>query len=213
MNTLMVGGTSGLGLELARAYAGRGDKVIVAGRGVPNEKFADFYEFDLTTPNLSAAVDEFIDKLPDIDSLVYVAGLYPAGRVTELAPEQIEAALSVAGRGLIYFARSLLLKQGKLDEVITVTSMAQFNPAEKEVVYNFVKAGAGHFSNGLAKDERVGKVLVVAPSAMKNADEPGDALARDWVARQIIKASDEDYEFKLVKILRRPARVEVVEKR
>lgn len=210
MNILIVGGSSGLGLEIARKFSG--EHVVVTGLEKPNAD-VDARTFDLTQPNLGDATAKFVADLPEIDVLVYAAGLYPQGRITDLTPKQIEDSLSVAGRGMLYFARELLDKQGKLAEIITITSIAQYKPLEKEVVYNFVKAGLGHFCNGLSLDERVGKVLVVAPQAMRNDDEPGDATPRRWVAEQTMQARTEPYEFKRINILRRPDRVEEVEKR
>src|SRR3989344_3548452 len=128
MNVLIVGGSSGLGLELVKKLTKEGYKVIAIGRDAPKDSGLDVREFDLTQTDLPRAIDDFVKDLPPIDSLYYVAGLYPPGAITDLPPEQIDASLSVGGRGLMFFVRSLLAKQGNLSELMTVTSTVQYEP-------------------------------------------------------------------------------------
>src|SRR3990167_57447 len=216
MNVLVVGGSSGLGLELAKKLTEDSHKVIATGRNAPKDSGLDIREFDLTQTDLPKAIDDFVKGLPPIDSLHYVAGLYPPWTITDLPPEQIDASLSVGGRGLMFFVRSLLVKQGKLAELMTVTSTVQYEPRKGLVVFNFVKAGEGHFSSGMAEDERVGKVLVVAPSVMREHDDAKadkDFLDKTWVAETIIEELDKDYRFRAIKLLHKPTRVEIVETR
>ena len=216
MTVLIVVGSSGLGLELAKQLSKAGHRVIATGRNVPQDSGPDIREFDLTQPDLPRAIDKFAKDLPPIDSLYYVASLYPPGTITDLSPEQIDASLSVGGRGLMFFMRSVLVKQGKLAELMTVTSTVQYEPRKGLVVFNFIKAGEGHFSNGMAEDERVGKVLVVAPSVMREHDDKEadkDYLDKQWVAQTIIKELKADFKFKAIKLLHKPTRVEIVESR
>ena len=167
MTVLVVGGSSGLGLALAKELSDAGAEVIVTGRKDPKVKFARFHKFDLSAASLVVKIDKYVKTLPKINSLFYVAGFYQYGTVTDLSPKQIEDMLSVGGRGLIYFARALLAKQGGFDELVTITSTSQWMPRKFEPIYNFIKAGEGQFSNGLAEDGRIKKVLVVGPSGMR----------------------------------------------
>jgi short-subunit dehydrogenase len=219
MQTLIVGGSSGLGLALAKEFTDRGDRVIVSGRHAPDVDFVEFRELDLSkTP--AKLIKGYVQDLPNIDRLVYSAGFYQDGRVTDLSDQQIEEMVNVAGLGLVYFMRDILQKQGELKELITITSTSQWTPRQKEPIYNFAKAGLGHFSNAMAEDGRVGKVLVVGPSGMRTGfwdgvkhDEMDKFLDKEWVAQQVLKELNGDYRFKTVKLLRQPARAEEVEKR
>lgn len=220
MNILVVGGSSGLGLALGQQLAKKGNKVVVTGRKDPKDKTVEFRNFDLTRPNLAKEIDKFLETLPKIESLYYVAGFYQGGRVTDLSTKQIEDMLSVGGRGLILFVRALLAKQGGLKELVTITSTSQWTPRKLEPIYNFVKAGAGQFSSGLAEDGRIAKVLVAGPAGMRTAfwngvqrDDLDSMLDKAWVAEQILLASKSKFRFKFIKILREPARVEEAEKR
>ena len=220
MNILVVGGSSGLGLALGQQLAKKGNKVVVTGRKDPKDKTVEFRNFDLTGLNLAKEIDKFLETLPKIESLYYVAGFYQGGRVTDLSTKQIEDMLSVGGRGLILFVRALLAKQGGLKELVTITSTSQWTPRKLEPIYNFVKAGAGQFSSGLAEDGRIAKVLVAGPAGMRTAfwngvqrDDLDSMLDKAWVAEQILLASKSKFRFKFIKILREPARVEEAEKR
>lgn len=219
MTTLIVGGTSGLGLALAKEFADRGDKVIVTGRSKPSVSFVEFKKLDLSS-DPGGEIDALFKTLPAIDRLVHSAGFYQFGRVTDLSAEQIQEMINVTGASLIYLMRAILNKQDKLKELIVITSSSQWTPRKNEPVYNFVKAGAGHFANSMAEDGRVGKVLVVGPSGMRTEfwdnHEPSDLdkmLDKAWVAKQIARRLPGDYKYEFLKILRQPARVEEAEKR
>ena len=159
-------------------------------------------------------------RLPEINTLVYAAGYFQEGRVTDLSEQQIEEMINVGGRGLIYFTRALLEKQGHLDELITITSTSHWTPRKLEPVYNFAKAGAAHFSNGMAEDGRIGKVLVAGPAGMNTAfwegierDDFDKMLDPSWVAEEVAKLREDEYTYRFAKIMREPARVEVIETR
>lgn len=212
MNTLIVGGSSGLGLEIAKIYSQHGP-VIVTGRKNPGIPGVEFHRLDLTEPEQPKRIDNFIHQLVQVDTMVFSAGLYIDGSITDLTEQNIEDTLDISARGLIYFTKSILQKQGKLGQLVTITSMSQWTPTPTKPVYNFVKAGMGIFSNALAKDGRIGKVLVVGPSTMADeADNPKYA-AKKWVAEQIEKISRESFSYKCVRILNNPVRIEEVEKR
>lgn len=219
MNTLIIGGTSGLGLELAKVLTANGDSVIVTGRKEINEDIK-FQKFDLSQERLAESIEAFVSELPVIDRLVYAAGYFQEGRVTDLSESEIEEMISVGGRGLIYFVRALLQKQAELQELITITSTSQWTPRQKEPIYNFAKAGAAHFSNGIAEDGRVTKVLVIGPAGMKTEFWEGidradldEMLDPKWVAEQIIELENGEYSYRSARILRQPARVEITETR
>ena len=219
MNTLIIGGTTGLGLQLARILKAIGENVIVTGRKEITDDL-EFRKFDLSTAELSGRVSDFVKELPLIDRLVYAAGYFQEGRITDLSDSEIEEMISVGGRGLIYFVKSLLAKQDGLTELITITSTSQWTPRQKEPVYNFAKAGAAHFSNGIAEDGRVNKVLVVGPAGMRtefwegvDRNDLDDMLDPAWVAEQVIELSNDDFKYRFARILRQPARVEIIETR
>jgi short-subunit dehydrogenase len=219
MNTLIIGGTSGLGLELAKDMQISGDDVYVTGRRKLDEPSLHYESFDLSAPDLPQRLNDFITKMPEITTLVYAAGYFQEGSVTDLTEKQIEEMIDVGGRGLIYAVQAVLAKQGKLRELITITSTSQWTPRKLEPIYNFAKAGAAHFSNAMAEDGRIAKVLVAGPAGMDTAFWEGtdhdvsSMLDPAWVAGEVMKLRGDDYRYRFAKIMREPARVEIVETR
>jgi short-subunit dehydrogenase len=219
MNTLIIGGTSGLGLELAKDMQASGDEVYVTGRRELNEPLLHYEAFDLSAPELPQRLGDLVMKMPEINTLVYAAGYFQEGRVTDLTEKQIEEMIDVGGRGLIYAVQAVLAKQGKLDELVTITSTSQWTPRKLEPIYNFAKAGAAHFSNAMAEDGRVNKVLVAGPAGMDTAFWEGTdhdvstMLDPTWVANEVMQLRDDEYRYRFARILREPARVEVIETR
>lgn len=220
MTVLVVGGTSGLGKELAKCFDKIGETVLVTGRKNSTESSIDYEYFDLSASNLPSRVNKLIEHLPEISTLVYAAGYYQEGLVTDLSQAQIEEMIDVGGRGLIYLMKSILQKQGELNELITVTSTSQWVPRKLEPIYNFAKAAAAHFSNAMAEDGRVRKVLVVGPAGMNTPfwsdierDDLDSMLDPVWVANEIMNLRTDSFQYRFAKIMRSPVRVEIVETR
>lgn len=220
MNALIIGGSSGLGLSLAKKLAASGYDVHVTGRKDPKVDNVIFHVLNLSGTKVVKDLEKLIDQLPKIDLFVHAAGYYQEGRITDLTDEQIEDMLNVGGRSLLYGLRALLKKQASLPELLVITSTSQWTPRQLEPLYNFVKAGAGHFANAMAEDGRVGKVLVAGPAGMNTPfwrDQPerdmSAMLDPEWVADQMLTAKGQNYKYKYIRILREPARVEEVEQR
>lgn len=197
-----------MGLELARQLAGQGE-VIITGRTDPEVNYAEFHQVELSSEGLAGRIGRFVDALPGVDTCIYAAGFYQGKSLTELTDEQVEAMLDVGARGLIYVVRDLLKKQGKLEQLVIVTSSSQYTPRPLEAIYNFVKSGEALFGAAMAQDERVGKVLVAAPSGMQTAfwrEQPGkdtsEYMEPKWVAERIIEATGGEYEYKEIRLLR-----------
>lgn len=220
-NILIIGGTSGLGLELATEYHKQGHHVFVTGRQDPKKPGIQFYKFFVTADSKEtiAAINQLIQEIPPMNTLIYCAGFYQEGTIDQLQDNQI---LTMVHTGLTVPA--LLIQRLKNNpkkplKVILITSSSQYTPREKEPVYTAVKAGLGMLGNSLGLDPDIGKVLVIAPSGMKtpfwrnNKKDTAGMLEPSWVAQQIIELSSGPFKYKYAKILRDPQSIEVVEQR
>lgn len=106
MKTLVItGGTDGMGRELARTYASRGDRVVIVGRDatkaatVPGAVFLPA-DLSLVAEN-RRIIDELNTRFPAVDALVLCARYFRASRLQ--TPEGIEAVFA-----LDYLSRYLL---------------------------------------------------------------------------------------------------------
>lgn len=219
MNALVVGGTSGLGLELAKLLKANHDHVIITGRTNPKQSGLDFREVPLSLNAGSARLNWIVDDNPRFDMVVYNPGFYQEGHISDLTSDQILEMVNVGFLAAVLLMQRVMKKQDYLPCFVAVTSTSQFIPREFEPVYTAVKAALGMFANSLSLDPRIGKILVAAPAGMKtnfwagtDKDTSG-MLDPAWVAEQIIKLLEEDFKYKYARILRGPARVEIVEVR
>lgn len=79
-NALIIGGSSGLGLELALVLSST-HRVIVTGRRDPKNENVDFRVLDLSArSNFADNLDDFVQELPQIDLFVYAAGVLSGGK-------------------------------------------------------------------------------------------------------------------------------------
>lgn len=218
-NILIIGGTSGLGLELAMQYASAGHNVFITGRKDPVKENLKFIHFSIDSriEKINGQIDELIEKIEKINTIIYAAGFYQEGCIDKLKDDEVLEMINV---GLI--APTMLIKRlknnpGKPLKIIIITSSSQYTPREKEPIYTAVKAGLGMLANSLALDSGIGKVLVVAPSGMKtpfwknNNKDTSTMLDPKWVAKQIISLSSGPFKYKYARILREPERVEIIE--
>jgi NAD(P)-dependent dehydrogenase (short-subunit alcohol dehydrogenase family) len=217
---LVVGGTSGLGLELAEKYTGLGHRVIITGRQDPQKPNLKFLPFDIgmCSEDISTAIDALLSEIPRVNTLIYAAGYYQEGAIDTLSDDNVLQMVNVGLVAPALLIRRLKNNPGKPLKIILITSSSQYTPREKEPMYTAAKAALGMLGNSLGLDLSLGKVLVVAPSGMqtpfwKKGEDISGYLDPKWVAGQIIELSSGPFKYRYAKILRGPARVEIIETR
>ncbi|MFK8075697.1 MAG: SDR family NAD(P)-dependent oxidoreductase [Granulosicoccus sp.] len=218
-NILIVGGSSGLGLDLAKHYIQEGHTVCVTGRHDPQLANSTYIELNMTSDSLDliGRIDYVVQRFPAVNTLIYSAGYCQRSRIDELSDADIGQMTNV---GLL--APMLLIKRLKnnLDtplKVMLLTSSSQYTAREMESVYCATKAGLGMFGTSLVLDREIGKVLVAAPSGMnstfwRDSDvDVSEMLDTRWVADKVVELSSGKFKYKFAKILRNPERVVVEE--
>ena len=115
---LISGGTQGLGAGVARAAAGQGARVMVAGRNAAaggqvaaelrdNGAHAAFVEADISDPGQArAAVEATIGVYGRIDGLVNSAGLTTRGTLLDTTPELFDQHIAVNLRGPFFLMQA-----------------------------------------------------------------------------------------------------------
>jgi len=219
-NILIVGGTSGLGLELAKMYSSLGHTVFIAGRKNPNIPNIQFFHFSITENLIKTIkeIEKLLSQTKNINTLIYASGFYQSGHIDTLDDSQI---IQMTNVGLLVPA--LLIQRLKNNpykplKVMLITSSSQYTPREMEPLYTSTKAALGMLGASISLDSEIGKVLVVAPSGMQtpfwNKDvDTSKYLSPKWVAEQIIELSSGPFKYRYAKILRNPSKVEIIETR
>ncbi len=215
MNTLVIGGTSGLGLELARRFEQDGDDVWVTGRHDPAVAELNYEPFDLTGEDLPERISDLFMRVPHLNRLVYAAGFSQEKPFTELAAQDIKDMVDVGALAPMYFLWHVLRTQGGLGELLMITSTSAWTPRPLEAPYNFVKAGEALYAEAMAKSGLIGRTLVVGPSGMNTPFWEGSGrgdvdqmLDPAWVADEIMGLRGLQHIFASARILRNPPRTE-----
>ena len=157
---LVTGGTSGIGLELARQLLVRGNTVIVTGRDqdaldAATRTLPGLHTFrsDVSDPQAITALHEAVLPLfPALDTLVNNAGIMrniklDGERSLQDVTREIEVNLSGPVRMVQQFLPHLLTRPGAL--IVNVSSGLAFIPFPAAPVYSATKAAIHSFTQSL----------------------------------------------------------------
>ena len=157
---LITGGTSGIGLELAKQLLGRGNTVVVTGRDREKLEAAErqlpglhTFESDVSEPEAIAALyDRVLARFPALDTLVNNAGIMRNLNLTQDrdlddVTREIDTNLSGPVRMIQRFLPHLKTREGAL--IVNVSSGLAFVPFPISPVYSATKAAVHSFSLSL----------------------------------------------------------------
>ncbi len=174
---LVTGASSGIGEAFARAFAGRGDSLVLVARSVARLEAlaaeltaehgvrADALAADLSDPSAAdAVVAELAARGIVVDTLVNNAGFGTHGEFAALDPKRERDEIMVNCFAPVALTRALLpgMIARKAGAVINVGSTASFQPVPYMATYGATKAFVLSFSEALAEEVRVHGVRVVA---------------------------------------------------
>jgi NAD(P)-dependent dehydrogenase (short-subunit alcohol dehydrogenase family) len=164
---LVTGGTSGIGLALARGFVDAGYQVMAAGLGeLPdNEERLHFYDLDVTD---DAAVVALVDTFERLDVVINAAGIIR--RTDELNPDVFASVVDVNLNGTMRScaaARPLLAKSKGC--IINIASMLSYFGGGLVPGYAASKGGVVQLTKSLA-------IAYAADGIRANALAPG------WIA-------------------------------
>ncbi|CAH0355392.1 MULTISPECIES: SDR family oxidoreductase [unclassified Sphingobium] len=177
---LITGGSSGIGLELARGLAARGARLVIAACGAArvdeavgalNASGAEAAGItaDVATPiGRTAALQGAIEAFGGLDILVNNAGAVRAGRLDAIDEEEIRAMIEVDLVAPIMLTRTALplLRAGSESMIVNVSSAIALVAMPFYATYAAVKAGLSSFGESLRRElngEGV-RVMTVYPS-------------------------------------------------
>ncbi|MEU6753474.1 SDR family NAD(P)-dependent oxidoreductase [Spirillospora sp. NPDC046719] len=179
---LIVGGTSGIGRELARRFAAAGSTVAVGGRSA--EALADLAEegfgtfaVDVTDgPSVASARDAVLARYPDLDTVVIMSGVMLLEDLRD--PAHFQAAETTIDTNLVGTIRVIdaftphLVGRGA-GTFVTVTSGIAFLPFPPMPTYAASKAAVHAYSEALrAQLDGTGvDVVELVPPAVATAGQ------------------------------------------
>jgi len=216
---LIVGGSSGVGRKLAECYISDGHKVCVTGRKNPEIEEAKYCELSITNDGagLGTGIDQVLEDFENVNTLVYAAGFLQRGHIERISDKDLQTMVNVGLLAPMMLIQRLKSKSVSPLKIMLITSSSQYTPRELEPAYCATKSGLGMLGASLVMDHGIGKVLVAAPSGMRTrfwhgTDEDTETmLDPGWVAKRIIELSGGPFKYRYARILRNPARVEIVE--
>jgi uncharacterized oxidoreductase len=193
---LVVGGTSGLGLELARAFATAGSTVAVAGRRRVDEPGIASLTVDVTSPtSIEALRDEALAAYPELDTVVTMSGIMEPEELR--SPEHLEVAertvvTNLLGTIRVATAFTPHLVQRGAGTIVTVSSGIGFVPFPLTPTYGATKAGVHSYSESLREQLRGSGVDVVelvpphvATTLMGMGDAPSAMPVDDFITETV----------------------------
>ena len=216
---LIIGGTSGVGLELARHYSVDGHTVCVTGSRNSNIDEIQFLKLAIVddAKQLGSDIDRIVDSFKGVNTLVYSAGFLQRGHIDALSSSDLQKMVNVGLLAPMMLVQKLKTKLNTPLKIMLITSSSQYTPRELEPAYCAVKSGLGMLGASLVRDMGIGKVLVVAPSGINSKfwsgtdEDTSSMLDSKWVAEQIVDLSSGVFKYKFALILRNPARVKIQE--
>jgi short-subunit dehydrogenase len=170
---LIIGGTHGLGAEIAQALQESGQETFVVGRSYSVQEHGAGRVLDLAKPK---AVREFAVEMGEMDlkGFYFVAGYGYKGDFSEQSAEDIERLLQVDLTSALVLgsaAWKVMLKQEKPSNFVIISSTTGHRARADEAVYAAAKHGLTGFARSLGQEsERLKtkiRVLHAAPGGMK----------------------------------------------
>ncbi len=173
---LVTGGTSGIGLGIARALQRAGATVIVAGLPAPGDHAGLIVEsLDVTD---QAAIDRIAAGLERLDILVNAAGVIRRG--DEMSPDVFARVIDINLNGSMRVSTAVqpLLARSR-GSVVNLASMLSFFGGGLVPAYSASKGGIAQLTKSLA--------IAWAPQGIRvNAVAPG------WIATPLTQALQDD---------------------
>ena len=213
MKAVVVGATSGMGREVARVLAERGDALFLLGRdGEELVRSAADLEargaaapvehdrLDLRDPaGFDAALDAADAALGDFDTVIVTAGLFATQEKLEEDQRLLEELLTANFTGTLLLCEAvrkhLLARSG--GTLCVFSSVAGERARKPVVLYGATKAGLSHYLEGLDHRYRAAGLttITIKPGFVRTPmtaglPEPPFAGEADAVAHRVVRALD-----------------------
>jgi NAD(P)-dependent dehydrogenase (short-subunit alcohol dehydrogenase family) len=169
---LIIGGSSGIGLALAKRILEQGGEVVIAGRS--DEKLqaakaqlgakADTSAFDAGN---EAAVKSAIAKIGRVDHVVTTAATLTYAPLAEIGIDAVQAMLDSKFWGPFFAARHAAAKLPKTGSMLFFSGLAAYRPGPGTAVVAALNAALEGFAKALAVELAPLRVNVLSPGVVE----------------------------------------------
>lgn len=181
---LVVGGSSPIGVAIAREFAARGDRVLGAGLEPYENDGADAYERYVVadcgvSETAASAVDTAVETLGRLDVVVPAAAVMTVSPAHETSDEQWRRTMAATLDSAFYVSRAALPLLPRGGAIVAVSSVNGSLAAPGLPAYAAAKAGLDGLVRQLALEygPRGVRVNAVAPGMIGAGELPGVADA------------------------------------
>jgi ribitol 2-dehydrogenase len=178
---VVTGGSSGIGLAIARSLSARGAHVVLTARSADRLKAAaadlpgptTAIPADVTDPAAAdAVVGAALAEHGRVDVLVANAGIYVQGDVWENDPEDMARLISTNVTGVLRFVRAVLpaMRERGQGDVVVTSSVSGHQAIPWEPVYSASKHALQSFVHGV-RQQLIGsgvRIMSIAPGIVLN---------------------------------------------
>lgn len=165
---VIIGGSSGIGLEVARHAIGQGAKVYLIARDQDRlhravselGSKAEGHPADIGIP---ATLEKVFAKVGSFDHLVTTAANLVTKRFSELSEEEVQEALDSKVVGPLFAAQKALSHLAKNGSITFFSGLAAYRPSPGTVAVATVNAALEGLAKGLAVELAPIRVNVISP--------------------------------------------------
>ncbi|MCG7573723.1 SDR family NAD(P)-dependent oxidoreductase [Phaeobacter sp. CNT1-3] len=202
----IIGASDGIGAALARAYAARGDRVILSARSTDRlqtladempKGAAEVVGIDIADADDVAAATLRVKAGGPVDRVINMAALYDPGQVEEIDLAQAANIVQVNLTGSLLVARAALDALRPQGQIALCGSVAGYFGLPQGQIYSATKAGVANLAETL-RNEVAGRfdVRLISPGfvdtrlTQKNDFTMPGLLTADRAAAEILQGLD-----------------------
>lgn len=168
---VLIGGGTGMGLEVARQVVAAGGRVVIGGRTratleAAAEDLGDQATWKLVDTSDASSVAHFFDDIDKVDGIFTTAATYVTGSIAELSIEDAATPFDSKFWGQYRVVKAALGKLSDDASIVLMSGAASVRPAGNAPAYTAANAAVEGLARGLAVELAPVRVNAIAPGTV-----------------------------------------------